>query len=81
MYLKALISLASRSPCSFVTGACLFCRLIERRGKIERKEGGGHRGGGRRAFQDCDKARVKGKRRRRRPRSKRLAAIVIGFAR
>ena len=40
MYLKALISLASRSPCSFVTGACLFCRLIERRGKIERKEGG-----------------------------------------
>ena len=37
MYLKALISLASRSPCSLVTGACLFCRLIERRGKIERK--------------------------------------------
>ena len=90
MYLKALISLASRSPCSLVTGACLFCRLIERRGKIERKEGG-HRGGGRlagsgrraQAFQDCDKARGKGKRRRRRLRlrSKQLAAIVIGFAR
>ena len=39
MYLKALISLASRSPCSFVTGACLFCRWIERGRKIERKEG------------------------------------------
>ena len=81
MYLKALISLASRSPCSLVTGACLFCRLIERRGKIERKEPGTQRGGRRaRAFQDCDKARVKGKRRRR-PRSKQLAAIVIGLAR
>ena len=66
MYLKALISLASRSPCSFVTGACLFCRWIERGRKIERKEG-------RQAFQDREGARVKVKRRRR----KQLVAIVI----